>query len=369
MDADWSRVDAAGRAALRDWVDGQRGGFVFAAGDVYTPQLTDDPQFDAVRDLLPVRLAPRSIVEATDASARAWEPELTDAATAGGVLDLDPRGAGDLRAWRALGGFYRAYPTRGAKELARVLMLHGEPAGAGGPAVLLADQRFGGGRSFYLGTSEIWRLRKLGTGLFERFWTNLIRAAAEGRATAGDAPARFLLDAQTVPVGEPVRIRADVRDAGGRPTERDRVTVEIDGPDGNPVAVSPLPLLPAAGRPGQFEAAFVPRTPGRYALRLDPREVGGDEPVTAEFVAELPALERRTVRQDVPVLTALAEGTEGVYLSLSDMAKLPDLIEPRDRTVTVDESVRALWDEPWMLGLIVALLGIEWLTRKLFRLA
>ena len=369
LDTDFARIDAAGRTALRDWVDGQRGGFVFAAGDVYTPQLTDDPEFAPVRDLLPVRLAPRSIVEATDANARAWQPELTDAATAGGVLDLDPRGAGDLRAWRAIEGFYRAYPTRGAKDLAEVLMLHGDPGGAGGGrTVLLADQRFGGGRVFYLGTSEIWRLRKLGPGLFERFWTNLIRAAAEGRATAGDAPARFLLDAQTVAVGEPVRVRADARDRRGAPLGRDRITVEIDGPDGNPVPVSPLSLLPASGRPGQFEAAFVPRTPGRYALRLDPREIGGDDPVTAEFTAELPALERRTVRQDVPVLTALAEETGGAYLPLAELAKLPGLIEPRDRTVTVDESVRALWDERWMLGLIVGLLGAEWLTRKLLRL-
>ena len=370
MDADFARIDAAGRTALRDWVDGQRGGFVFAAGDVYTPQLTDDPEFAAVRDLLPVRLAPRSIVEATDANARAWAPELTDAATAGGVLDLDPRGAGDLRAWRAIEGFYRAYPTRGAKELAEILMLHGDPGGAGGGrTVLLADQRFGGGRVFYLGTSEIWRLRKLGPGLFERFWTNVIRAAAEGRATAGDAPARFLLDARSVAVGEPVRVRADVRDRRGAPSDRDRVTVEIDGPDGNPVPASPLTLLPASGRPGQFEATFVSRAPGRYVLRLDPREVGGEEPITAELDAELPALERRTVRQDVPVLTALGEGTGGAYLPLADLAALPDLIEPRDRIVTVDESVRALWDRRWMLGLIVALLGIEWLTRKLLRLA
>ena len=71
----------------------------------------------------------------------------------------------------------------------------------------------------------------------------------------------------------------------------------------------------------------------------------------------------------MPALTALVAGTGGAYLPLADVGDLPGLIEPRDRTVTIDESVRALWDEPWMLGLIVALLGVEWLTRKLLRLA
>ena len=241
--------------------------------------------------------------------------------------------------------------------------------------MLLAEQRFGGGRVFYLGTSEIWRLRKLDTALFERFWTNLIRAAAEGRATEGDAPARFLLDAPRVAVGEPVRIRVGLRDARGNPATADAVRVEIDGPDGNPVPASPLTLLPAAGRPGQFEAAFSPRRAGAYRLTLDPRDFGGNgpggnEPVVAEFTAELPALERQTVRQDAAVLTALADGTGGAYLPLAEAAeRLPGLLEPRDRTVTVDESVRALWDRRWVLLLIVGLLGTEWLTRKLLRLA
>ena len=371
MDADWSRVSDAGRDALKEWVGTQRGGFAFVAGDVYTPKLTDEPAFAGLRDLLPVRLAPRSIVEATNESSRPWPVEIADAAAAAGVLDLDPQSPGTFAAWRALEGFYRAYPTRGTKDLARILLLHGDPGGAGGGrTVLLADQRFGGGRVFYLGSGEIWRLRKLGPGLFERFWTNLIRAAAEGRATEGDAPARFLLDAPRVAVGDPVRVRVGLRDARGNPAERDGVRVGVEGPDGNPVPESPLTLLPAAGRPGQFEATFSPRRAGRYRLTLDAIEAGGSEPVVAEFVAELPELERRTVRQDVAVLTALAEGTGGAYLPLADAAaKLPGLLEPRDRTVTVDESVRALWDERWMLLLIVALLGCEWLTRKLFRLA
>ena len=371
LDADWSRIPPEGVQSLSRWVDRQRGGLIFAAGDVYTPQLTDDPAYSGVRDLLPVRLAPRSLVEASDESARAWKPEVTVAGAAAGVLDLDPKRPGTSEAWQRLEGFYRAYPTRGAKELASVLMTHGDPRTAGdGPTVLIADQRFGGGRVFYLGTTEFWRLRAWGPELFERFWTNLIRAAAEGRATEGDAPARFLIDRPEVPVGAPVRIAVGLRDARGEPIAEGTVRVAVDGPDGAPEPVSPLTLRPAPGRPGRFEASFTPSRAGRFLLTLDGDDVGAAGDVTATLTAALPEVELATVRQDVPVLKTLAEETGGAYLALADApAALPALIEPRDRTVTVEESVHALWDERWVLFLIVGLFGFEWLIRKLSRLA
>ena len=371
LDADWSRIPESGVDDLSRWVDRQRGGLIFAAGDVYTPQLPADAAFAGVRDLLPVVLARRNVVEAADESTRPWPPEPTDAGRAAGVLDLDPEEPGDLSTWEEFGGFYRAYPTRGTKELAALLMLHGDPRDVGdGRTALIAEQRFGGGRVFYLGTTEFWRLRAEGPGLFERFWTNLIRAAAEGRATEGDEPAVFLVDRPEVPVGEPVRVRVALRDARGEPAEAASVRVTVDGPGGRAVPGSPLTLTPAPGRPGQFEANVTPAAPGRYAFTLAAREVGADDDVTAAITAVLPELELATVRQDVPVLRELAEGTGGAFLPLAEAAEaLPGLIEPRDRTVTVEESVRALWDERWVLFLIVALLGLEWLSRKLFRLA
>ncbi|MFH5804749.1 VWA domain-containing protein [Alienimonas sp. DA493] len=371
LDADWSRIPPEGVESLSRWVDRQRGGLVFAAGDVYTPQLTDDSLYGPVRDLLPVRLASRSLVEASDESARPWQPELTDAATSSGVLDLDPERPGDLSAWERFEGFYRAFPTRGAKDLASVLMLHGDPRTTGeGATVLIADQRYGGGRVYYLGTSEFWRLRAEGPELFERFWTNLIRAAAEGRATEGDEPALFLIDRPETPVGEPVRIAVGLRDARGEPVEAGTVRVSVDGPDGFPAPGSPLTLRPVPGRPGRFEAPFTPPRPGRFTLTIDGDDVGMAEDVTATITAVLPELELATVRQEVPTLTALAEGTDGRYLPLAEAADaLPELLESRERTVTVEESVRALWDVRWMLFLIVGLFGFEWLVRKLARLA
>ena len=371
LDADWSRISVEGTEALSRWVDRQRGGLIFAAGDVYTPQLTNDPAYAAVRNLLPVRLAPRSLVEAADESTRAWKPELTEAAAASGVLDLDLERPGDLTAWDTFEGFYRAYPTRGTKDLAAVSMRHGDPRSNGdGATVLIADQRFGGGRVFYLGTSEFWRLRAQGPELFERFWTNLIRTAAEGRATEGDEPALFLIDRTETPVGEPVRIAVGLRDARGEPVEAGVVRVTVDGPDGAPAPGSPLTLTPAPGRPGRFESPFTPPRAGRFTLTLDGDDVGSSADVVATLTAVLPELELATVRQDVPTLTSLAEAPGGRYLTLAEVAEtLPGLIESRDRTVTVEESVRALWDVRWMLFLIVGLFGVEWLTRKLSRLA
>jgi hypothetical protein len=48
---------------------------------------------------------------------------------------------------------------------------------------------------------------------------------------------------------------------------------------------------------------------------------------------------------------------------------LPGLLPDRGERFAVDEQLRALWDQEWVLYLLVGLLGFEWLIRKLLRLA
>jgi hypothetical protein len=37
--------------------------------------------------------------------------------------------------------------------------------------------------------------------------------------------------------------------------------------------------------------------------------------------------------------------------------------------IIIDQQLRELWDRQWVLFLLVGLLGVEWLTRKLLKLA
>ena len=75
-------------------------------------------------------------------------------------------------------------------------------------------------------------------------------------------------------------------------------------------------------------------------------------------------------RQNAKLLADLARETGGKYLTLENAAaELPALLPDRGERFAVDEQLRALWDRQWVLYLLVGLLGVEWLTRKLLRLA
>jgi hypothetical protein len=84
----------------------------------------------------------------------------------------------------------------------------------------------------------------------------------------------------------------------------------------------------------------------------------------------LPNLEFDSPRQNAKLLADLARETGGKYLTLENAAtELPALLPDRGERFAVDEQLRALWDRQWVLYLLVGLLGVEWLTRKLLRLA
>ena len=69
--------------------------------------------------------------------------------------------------------------------------------------------------------------------------------------------------------------------------------------------------------------------------------------------------------------TRWAEETGGTYLPLNDQVAidLPRLLPNHGEEFLVDERLRTLWDRDWVLYLLVGLLSVEWLTRKLLKLA
>ena len=134
-------------------------------------------------------------------------------------------------------------------------------------------------------------------------------------------------------------------------------------------ALIPSPrLMRDEGRPGEYVGEFRISLPGTYRLKLDIPE--GREQLTEELTASLPKLEDQDIRQNVTLLQDLVRDTGGSYLPLSDAAaKLPGLLPSRGEPFTIEERLRTLWDRDWVLYLLVGLLLVEWLTRKLLKLA
>jgi hypothetical protein len=84
----------------------------------------------------------------------------------------------------------------------------------------------------------------------------------------------------------------------------------------------------------------------------------------------LPNLETDNARQNAQLLRQMADDTGGGYYSIAEAIteaakKLPD----QGEEFQIDQQLKTLWDREWLMYLLAALLSIEWLTRKLLKLA
>ena len=76
-------------------------------------------------------------------------------------------------------------------------------------------------------------------------------------------------------------------------------------------------------------------------------------------------------QQNRALLVKLANETSGAYFSVEQAAGgLKELFKTSAaESVPIDERLRTLWDRTWLLYLMAGLLCVEWLTRKLLKLA
>ncbi len=277
--------------------------------------------------------------------------------------------------WSRLRWSQRIEPDR-LKPTAEVLAVAEPESGLGageGPYPLVLSMRYGAGRVLYVATDEIWRWRYArGEDLEERFWLPLLRLqgrdslarnaqaailTATPRRAEVDKPVRIALELvdQTVLDAAPrsLRVRAARREAqaGAAPTE--------------------LTLVPEPGADRrELASTWVPVEAGLYRLEvLDAAPWA--QGLAAEVEVVLPGDELRTPETDHALLARLSEATGGRVLGLDRLGDLnsADLLPQRRVVIAGTPDVRTLWDRPIVLALILALLALEWVGRRLIRLA
>ncbi len=374
FDPDWSRIPVEGRKFLMNWVSEHGGGLILVAGDIYTPQLASSTD-DALKDLqklYPVFLSASISELSLDARAeQPWPVALTSEGRNAGFLQLADNSPDTEAQWKEFPGVYRCYPTAGAKLGATVYATFNDPRvqNEHGQPILFAAQFYGSGRTLYLGSPEMWRLRAVDEAFFERFWTKAIREVGQGRLRRGTARGLLLLERSQYALGQTIRIRANLLDPQLNPLEIDSVELNVFDPHGAPL-VSPRFLQRDRDKAGQYWADFRAAVPGTYRVLVRPQPDDEKQNLSAKIDVVLPNLESDNPRQNAKLLTDLARETGGKYLPLERAAaELPALLPDRGERFAVDEQLRALWDQEWVLYLLVGLLGFEWVIRKLLRLA
>lgn len=377
FDPDWKRIPASAREMLTEWVFNEAGGLVLVAGEVFTGQLAQsinpdgagaEDDLSTLREMSPVLLTSYvSAAQFDQPHDQPWPINFTPEGQRSGFLQLTDDPVTSAALWKDFPGFYRCFPTNGAKAGATILARLADPRSTAEAQILMASQFYGQGRTLYVGSAEMWRLRAIDENDYDRFWIKTIREVGQGRMKRGTRRGMLLPENRRLVLGQTARVRARLLDARFQPLESDGVTLDVTDPTGRPL-VPARKLVRDASRPGEYTGDFRASLPGVYKLELDVPE--SQDQITEEITVSLPKLEDENIRQNSRLLTDLAAETGGSYLTIDEAgAKLAGLLPSKGEPFLVDERLRTLWDRQWVMYLLVGLLSLEWLIRKLLKLA
>lgn len=383
FDPNWKALNQEQIDLLESWVAEQAGGLIVVAGPVYMGEAVggwvQDPAMGKIRALYPVEFQRRvSILESAVAwNKEPWPLDLTREGLEAQYLWLAETEIENQQAWANFSGVYSYYPVRGPKSAATVLARFSDPKAdpSGGGAVYLAEQFYGSGRVFYLGSGEMWRLRRLDESYFERFYTRLIRHVAQGRLLRQSSRGLLMVGQDQYQVGGTVEIRAQLTNAQLAPLVAQTVPLQVFLPNGK---IQTITLRPDPSRIGTYAGQFTVLDEGDYRLELLVPE-SNDERLTRRVQVSMPDLERQNPQRNAKLLARLADGSQGKYYADLDAAIGPRAADPlvrqlKDRTKTVvfTAAPDPLWEQTWMQWLmytLAVLLFLEWTTRRLFKLA
>lgn len=347
------------------------GGMIYAAARLHTPGFVHDPAVGELIRLMPVTLDPDAdlLLNQLGHYQQNGGPIVVPSTAAGHpVMKLPTGDAGVPSRWSTAARVYWYYPVLREKPVATVLMRHGDPRmqNAYGSHVLFATQYVGSGRVAFLGFDGTWRWREYGDILFDKFWVQTIRYLVEGKLTGGNRRGMLLTESDTYQLGDAVNVSARLLDRSFQPSSVEQVQAEyrIDQDAGSFV------LARIDDRPGWYEGRFVPPHTGSCEISLT---IPDGDPLIDRARKEIqvvrPDLEILEPRMKREALVTLAERSEGGrYYEVDQAAALPSSIADRHESTTIRSRPEPLWDNGWLLGGLVALLGLEWGLRKWFRL-
>jgi hypothetical protein len=338
--------------------------------------------------------------------------------------------AGQARPATPIRGMYNYYPAKELKPGTQVIATFSDPRAKlsdGKEQPYFAMMPYGAGKVFWLGSGEMWRLRGYREAYHERFWAKLARFAGAGSLTQLNRRITTSVG-RTFPANTFVPLDAKILNKEMKPLdERAKPKLIITPPRGTLEKETTLEmskkLSTAEGWNGYFAARFLARAPGEYQYRIDVTETGDTE--SGKFLVKESNPELDNTRPDFEQLWEIASEADDYLVRIKDESmrkKVRDSLQ-RPRTApkeddkgekkadaTLEDRPRFYfdlktaelipecigydyreqrnrglaedwWDSgyppgpreerwfSWTLALVVGLLSVEWLARKLLRLA
>ena len=397
FDADWTALEFEQVDVLEKWVSEQAGGLVIVAGPVSTPKWAGSSgngnrKAEVIRNLSPVVVntrGSRMVSIGRFESETAWPLEFAGDAWQTDFIQVGKSVEESRNIWGRFRGLYSFFACDEPKPGATPIAYFSDPSTmtGGKKPIYLATQFYGAGRVAFQGGGEFWRLREVGDGYFDTYYTKLVRWAGQGRLLRDSDRGILLLDKQQAIMGEQVMVRAVLRDAQFQPTLLPDVKATLLEPSGRttPLVLTPIP---DPSQPGVYLGQFFTKATGTYEVQLPVGGLADQKLLTQQVTVRVPALEIQRPQRNDPLLGELANRTGGKYWIGMDSllpipsaaanatagigSSLPQSIESRDQTNFLPGSPDREFQQRLMgilMALIVGCLCMEWLIRRLSRLA
>ena len=346
------------------------GSLLMLAGPVGAPISYVDSNSTKIPEMLPIRL---------NLDSRQWfhansHPVVTADGMNSSVVSLHPSKDVNNRIWKTVSpmGYLNGLT---AKPGATVLLsLSGEDDPTVQAYPLVAWQRYGSGKTMYVGTADLWRLRReVGDQYHARFWGQAIQFLALSRKLGQNKQITLETGRKQYATGERIELFANVLSESFDPVEEDFYPVLLERNESSQAPVE-LELEPVPGTPGLYSKSFLAVNDGNFILRAQDSDAPKANTVGFE-VENIPLEQRETsMRGDVAdqiatlsggnrlmALTEMVQDANSSVRNLKDLAKL--LPGEKARPLPIERE-KALWDIPWIFLLLVVLTGVEWYLRR-----
>lgn len=347
-------------AQLAEHVALRGAGLLWLGGPGATPQTWFETP---AADLLPVRPGTLALwaepvtMRATDEAGRLGVLRTADDGKAWNDRLTDPSAG-----WTRLRWAQRLEPA----ALKPGVSVLGEAVGveSGTVSPVVVTMRYGAGRTALVGTDEIWRWRYgRGETVPERFWVPLVRMLARGRVAAALGPGTLTVTPEQPEPGVPTMIELEVFDQGAIDRLPERVQARVVRADGRETVIT------LRGEGASRSGVWTPDAPGSVRVELGAGAPGELAALTANAVVTESGDERRNLDADHNLLAELAEATGGRVVAPDDAGRLAEWVPNRSRVHAGTPVIETLWDRWIVLASVLALCTIEWVARRVMRLA
>jgi hypothetical protein len=369
FDPDWNEKDKASAVRIPDgamkkiktWVDNMGGGLVYVAGPFYTPQLSrtdsDNGRLKPLLDILPVipddavllksKGIPRTyrrlkLSPSTDADLLKLDDELplsdAEKATAGWERYFSGRDKYTPSPvpgedWNPKRGFLTYYPVKmaklGVKPLAEYMEV--DDKGQAQPKPFYAVTQAGAGRTAWIGSPEIYRLRQTDINYYDRFWLKLLRYAAAKRNSGAKSRGQVLMGKEFTSGGQ-IRVQTRVLQPSGEAyaeneLDKPKFTIKQFDQNGNLVKEhGPFDVLKPTKLGAKFEGYYkgaitadarqFPVDGFRYRVAVTKSDLA--DPLESEFILRASNPELDNTKPDFSALAAAATPVAQVLDRIAD---------------------------------------------------